>query len=203
MTNQYSSINIHDLLDSKSKAYIGEDEIKKILSSFSCKVNPDVEHFLCHNAIEFTKKSQSVTYLVLNNETCSLAGYYSIAIKPITVSAHKLSRTSRKKIERISVLDEESQSYTLSAYLIAQIGKNYALCKEQQIPGKELLAYAYEQILEGKHSFGGVLAFLECDNKEFLIKFYKDTGHTLFNERKTKCDKDGNTHLLYQFMKFL
>lgn len=57
MTNQYSSINIHDLLDSKSKAYIGEDEIKKILFGFSCKVNPDVEHFLRHNAIEFTKKA--------------------------------------------------------------------------------------------------------------------------------------------------
>lgn len=42
---------------------LGEDKLIQHISEFSCPKNPDVEHFLKKNAIEFTKKSQSVTYL--------------------------------------------------------------------------------------------------------------------------------------------
>ena len=34
-----------------------------------------------------------------------------------------------KKLSRVSILDEETQSYTTAAYLIAQLGKNYSLPK--------------------------------------------------------------------------
>jgi hypothetical protein len=43
-----------------------------IISDFSCPNNPDVEHFLHNSAVEFTKKDQSVTYLVFNSEDASL-----------------------------------------------------------------------------------------------------------------------------------
>ena len=45
-------------------------------------------------SIEFTKKNQSVTYLVFSNEDASLVGYFTIAIKPITVNAENFSNTS-------------------------------------------------------------------------------------------------------------
>ena len=32
-----------------------------------------------------------------------------------------------KKISRVSVLDETTNTYTASAYLIAQLGKNFAI----------------------------------------------------------------------------
>lgn len=37
-----------------------------------------------------------------------------------------------KKLSRVSILDEETQSYTTAAYLIAQLGKNYSLPKENE-----------------------------------------------------------------------
>ena len=74
-------------------------------------------------SIEFTKKNQSVTYLVFSNEDASLVGYFTITIKPITVNAENFSNTMKRKIARVSELDEENGTYTLSAYLIAQLGK--------------------------------------------------------------------------------
>ncbi len=92
-----------------------------MLSDFSCPENPDVEYFLLHNAIEFTKKDQSITYLVFDAEDASLVGYFSLTVKPISVQASNISKTMAKKLSRVSILDEETQSYTTAAYLIAQL----------------------------------------------------------------------------------
>ncbi len=40
--------------------------LARVLSGFSCPKNPDVERFLKKSAVEFTKKSQSVTYLAFS-----------------------------------------------------------------------------------------------------------------------------------------
>lgn len=53
--------------------------------------------FLLHNAIEFTKKDQSITYLVFDAEDASLVGYFSLTIKPISVRASNISKTMAKK----------------------------------------------------------------------------------------------------------
>lgn len=54
-----------------------------MISDFSCPKNPDVEHFSKKNSIEFTKKNQSVTYLVLDMDDGVLTGYFMI--EPLTV----------------------------------------------------------------------------------------------------------------------
>ena len=64
-------------------------------------------------SIEFTKKNQSVTYLVFSNEDASLVGYFTITIKPITVNAENFSNTMKRKIARVSELDEENGTYTV------------------------------------------------------------------------------------------
>ena len=64
MTNKYSIINLNSFLDKQSPAFIEEKDLYRILSTFSSPKNEDVEHFLHKNAIEFTKKNQSVSYLV-------------------------------------------------------------------------------------------------------------------------------------------
>ncbi len=48
----------------------------------------------------------------------------------------------------MSTLDEETQSFTIAAYLIAQLGKNYSLPREKQIIGKDLVELALEMISE-------------------------------------------------------
>lgn len=125
MSEQYYPINIRAFLDKAVPTYIGEDNLYKLLSTFSCP-NPDVEYFLIHNSIEFTKKDQSVTYLVFNSNDASLVGYYSIALKPISIKTESLSNTAKRKLARVSVFNSESDSFTTSAYLIAQLGKNFS-----------------------------------------------------------------------------
>ena len=64
MSDKYFTVNIRAYLDKDEPTYIGEESLYDLLSDFSCPKNPDVEYFLLHNAIEFTKKDQSITYLV-------------------------------------------------------------------------------------------------------------------------------------------
>ena len=85
MSDKYFTVNIRAYLDKDEPTYIGEESLYDLLSDFSCPENPDVEYFLLHNAIEFTKKDQSITYLVFDAEDASLVGYFPLTVKPISV----------------------------------------------------------------------------------------------------------------------
>ena len=54
--NKHTIMNILDLIDS-----VGEDEVKKGLSGFSCPLNREIENFIHKNAIEFAKRKLSIT----------------------------------------------------------------------------------------------------------------------------------------------
>jgi len=198
MTEKYSVVNIRSFIDKNDPAYIGEEKLNEILSEFSCPINPDVERFLLQSSIEFTKKDQSVTYLVFTQDNVELVGYFSITIKPISVLASSLSKTMCKKISRVSVLNEDTNTYAASAYLIAQLGKNFALPIERRIDGNALLDFALSNILRAKYFLGGVVEFLECEDKEPLIKFYTGNGFKIFNSRITKDNLK-----LCQLLKFI
>ncbi|MCM1220455.1 MAG: hypothetical protein NC548_38815 [Lachnospiraceae bacterium] len=121
-------INIRDYLVLGNDSKAGEPMLAKVLSGFSCPKNPDVERFLKNSAVEFAKKNQSVTYLVFSVESKALLGYFTLALKPLTVRGETVSNTTKRKLLRISELDRKSDTYTMSAYLIAQLGKNYTDC---------------------------------------------------------------------------
>ncbi|MCM1246326.1 MAG: GNAT family acetyltransferase, partial [Roseburia sp.] len=123
--DKFFSVNIREYLTLGNDDEAGEPALRELLSGFSCPKNPDVEWFLKQNSIEFTKKNQSVTYLVVSAEDIRLLGYFTLALKPLTVRGAAVSNTTKRKLLRISELDERSDTYTMSAYLIAQLGKNY------------------------------------------------------------------------------
>lgn len=173
-----------------------------MLSDFSCPKNPDVEYFLSHNAIEFTKKDQSITFLVFDAEDASLVGYFSLAIKPISIRASNINKTMAKKLSRVSILDEETQAYTTAAYLIAQLGKNYSLPRNKQISGNILLRFALETISSLNYSVGGIIEFLECEDNDFLLSFYKQNHFKPFDTRMTSS-KNNEPHILHQLLKFI
>lgn len=202
MTDRYFTVNIRAYLDKDEPTYIGEESLYDLLSDFSCPHNYDVEHFLLHNAIEFTKKDQSITYLVFDAEDGDLVGYYSLAIKPISVRNSNISKTMAKKLARVSILDEETQSYTTAAYLIAQLGKNYSLTKDKQIPGDVLLGFALETVENLKYSVGGVMEFLECEDNEFLFNFYTRNHFKSFATRLTEA-QNHEPRMLHQLLKFI
>ena len=124
--DKFFSVNIREYLKLGSDEEAGEPALVELLSGFSCPKNLDVERFLKKSAIEFTKKNQSVTYLVVSAEDVRLLGYFTITLKPLTVRGETISNTTKKKLLRVSELDEKSDTYTMSAYLIAQLGKNFS-----------------------------------------------------------------------------
>ena len=64
INDKFFYINIRDYLALGNDDKAGEPMLARVLSGFSCPKNQDVANFLKKNAVEFTKKSQSVTYLV-------------------------------------------------------------------------------------------------------------------------------------------
>ena len=172
-TNRYSVINIRRYLNSDNPQ-LGESRLLQVLPGFSCLRNPDVERFLKKSSVEFTKKNQSVTYLVFDISSMVLVGYFTLALKPLTVRGETVSNTVKKKLLRVSEWDEKSDTYTMSAYLIAQLGKNFTNGADKKITGEELLALAWDKIKEIQYLGGGVVTFLEAENEEKLLSFYRD-----------------------------
>lgn len=200
--DDYTIINIREYLALGSDEDVGEPALIRMLSDFFCPKNPDVERFLKSNAIEFTKKNQSVTYLVFSNDEGELIGYFSIALKPLTVRGEMVSNTVKRKLLRISELDASSQTYTMSAYLIAQLGKNFANDRNDKISGAELLELAWTVIEEMQYMGGGTVAFLEANNDEKLIKFYNENRFSQFDTRQT-VSKNREPHELIQLLRLL
>ena len=103
-----------------------------------------------------------------------LVEYFTLALKPLTVRGETVSNTVKKKLLRVSEWDEKSDTYTMSAYLIAQLGKNFTNGADKKITGEELLALAWDKIKEIQYLGGGVETFLEAENEEKLLSFYRD-----------------------------
>lgn len=200
--DKFSSINIREYLVQNAPDGIGEADLQVVISDFSCSKNLDVENFLKKNAVEFAKKHQSVTYLVFSNEDSDLVGYFTIAIKPITVNAGTISNTARRRLQRISRLDENAGTYTASAYLIAQLGKNFSHKLDSKISGEELLDAAWNVIQNLQYAAGGVVSFLEAERNEKLLAFYRSNGFREF-DIKTITDGNGEQRELVQLLRFM
>ncbi len=112
--NDFTIINILDMLNA-----IGEDNVNIILSGFSCPKNKEIEDFVKNNAIDFAKRKMSVTYLVMDSDG-KPAAIYALTHKAINIKDEILSSTLRKRIRRFAQLDEETNTYMVSAFLIAQ-----------------------------------------------------------------------------------
>ena len=202
ITDKFFAINIRKYLALGDDYEAGEPALVKLLSGFSCPKNPDVERFLKKSAVEFAKKNQSVTYLVFSVGSKELLGYFTLALKPLTVRGETVSNTTKRKLLRISELDEKTDTYTMSAYLIAQLGKNYTNSRNKKITGKELVELAWSVIEDAQYMLGGMVTFLEAENEEKLLSFYQANRFTQFDARQTESDTDV-PHELIQLLRLL
>ena len=199
--DRFFSVNIREYLALGNDEEAGEPALVELLSGFSCPKNPDVERFLKKSAIEFTKKNQSVTYLVVSSEDVRLLGYFTLALKPLTIRGETVSNTMKRKLLRISELDDSSDTYTMSAYLVAQLGKNFSESGGKDITGEELLKLAWDKIKEIQYLGGGMVTFLEAENEEKLLSFYKDNRFSQFDTRQTTSSDE--PHELVQLLRLL
>lgn len=174
--SKYKVFNIVDMADA-----IGETNLKQFLSDFYCPRNKEIQHFVRNNAYEFARKKLSVTYLVMNEDNCIVA-VFTLAYKAVEIGNTGLSNSKRKKMNRYANLDLESDSHTVSAFLIAQFGKNFALDAEKRLNGNVLMDF--------QHEIGGGVVFLECEDSPKLLDFYQSekNGFIPFNERYSISD---------------
>lgn len=168
---------------------IGEDKTRNIISKFECPQNKDVQNFLYEKSIIFSKQSFSKTHLVFHvtKNTKDLVGYYTIAARTIRIKKQVLSNTAVRKLKANGAIFEDGH-YVLWAPLIAQLGKNYANNLNELISGDDLLQMAMNKVREVQYDIGGRIAYIECEDKPKLIKFYERNGFKVFDKRR--LDKD-------------
>lgn len=185
----YVRINLRDILNDE---VLGESVAKDTLSSFSCPLNPDVEYFLHHTAIEFSKQSISSTYLIMASYRSEnvLCGYFTLANKIFCIEKDCLpNRKWKHRMAKFGQFDQTLQRYTISAPLIGQLGKNYTNGYDKLITGDELLKLALDKVVEMQNIVGGKIVYLECEQKEKLIEFYERNGFVNFGLRTLDRDE--------------
>lgn len=186
---------------------LGGEETRRIICGFENPFNADVVDFLHSKAIEFSKQSLSRTFLVFASyqEKPVLVGYYTLANKFIHIDKNSLSKTLRKRISKFAQFDSKINKFTLSAPLIAQLGKNYAYGYNDLIKGDELLKLACDRVREIQYAIGGKIVYLECEDIEKLKEFYGNNGFVNFGARKLDADEKGKMHgkYLIQMLKYL
>nr|DAW18050.1 MAG TPA: hypothetical protein [Caudoviricetes sp.] len=194
-------VNLGSLIEN-----VGEERAKAILSNFSCPLNADVEHFLKTNAILFAKQGLAATHLVFKKykKEPVLVGYFSLASKYITVSKNKVTSTTARRIAKFAAYNQYSNVYSLSAPLIAQLGKNFTNGYNELITGDELLALAIEKVQRVQMDVGGRISYVECEDKPALIDFYSRNGFREFDKRTLDKDEtDLQGEYLVQLLRYI
>ena len=177
-----------------------------LLSKFSCPLNRDVETFLRENAIEFAKQGICQTHIVFtrSEKEPEMMGYFSLANKYFSIQSSRVSATLRRRIGKFSLYDAETDTYYLSAPLIAQLGRNYAQGLHDAITGDELLKLACDKVAKIQLDLGGRFVYLECEDKPKLIDFYTSNGFREFDRRYLRTDQaTQRSSYLVQMLKYV
>ena len=185
MKSRYEVISIGDY-----SRCIGETNVDVVLQTFDCGLNFEVQNFLLRKAMQAEKLKSAITYLVFDAQSTDLVGYFTLVLKSFSILRDKLSSNNRKLISRFAELNERSSEYTTALYLIAQIGKNYAIEESQRITGGVLLNLAIEKLRDAQKIVGGKLVLVEREaERTKLHDFYKANGFKSWNSRYDKNDK--------------
>ena len=179
---------------------LGSDGLTEMISRFACPLNSDVEDYLKNpkRATNSSRMSSSVSYLVLNSQTSDLLGYFTLMMKAYSVESGQLSSKNRRLVERFSEVDKQGK-FVVPVYLIAQLGKNFALPKEKQIAGVDLLKLAIDRFSKVRGEIGGKLVMVEREaDCPKLLEFYTKNGFKSWTRRIN--EKDGKKKVEFDQM---
>ena len=138
--------------------------VKKLLETFSCTRNIDLQDFLYNKAVTFEKNLRSRTYLYIDNTTQEVAAYFTITISTL--------HTDSISLKVIKLLDGyKNDVASIPCFLIGQLGKSDKF--EPRKIGEYILDDAIEIIDRSQQSLGGRFILLDAINKEQVIKFYE------------------------------
>ena len=179
---------------------LGSDALAEMISRFACPLNKDVEDYLKNpkRATNSSRMSSSVSYLVLNSQTSDLLGYFTLMMKAYSVESKQLSSKNRRLVERFSEVDKQGK-FVVPVYLIAQLGKNFALPQERQIAGVDLLKLAIDRFCKVRGEIGGKLVMVEREaDSPKVLEFYTKNGFKSWARRIN--EKDGKKKVEFDQM---
>lgn len=203
----YKQVSLKELIKTLDQnGENGEAKAAAILSAFSCPLNPDVEDFIRHKAIEFSKQGLAATHLVFTSyqDQVTLIGYYALANKPVCIKGSELNSRWRSRMSRFAKYDADLKHFYIALPLIGQLGKNFSNGCNKLISGAELLQMAFDKIQETQSILGGKIAYLECEDKPKLIEFYKSNGFLPFANRNLSGGELGlsDSRYLVQMLRY-
>ena len=146
-----------------------KSQIIKLLKTFKCEKNQDLEIFLKQKALIFEKQKRARTFLFIDIQTKQVLAYYTISISLLNL----------KNLPIQNELLEEITGYKnnfpdlIPCYLIGQLGKS-DLCNLKI--GNKLIKYATNKIINCHYHLGGRFIILDALNNHKLLKFYAKHG---------------------------
>jgi hypothetical protein len=167
------------------------DEMAHFLSTYSCPLNYDIEHFLRNTAITFAQQGIAQTHLITDTEVLgseSLVGFFTLTLKTLDVPHRFISRRLSKRISKFGVLSQDD-TYSIPMPLIAQLGKNFSAKVPNPIMGDELLELACKKVKAIQREISGKIVYIECDDKPPLIDFYIRNGFTRISDANQANDE--------------
>ena len=168
-----------------------DDEVSDFLKGFSCKKNKEVQWFLRKLSMKFARLNISATHLVLSEDLDRIVAYYTLVCKPLSVKADELGEDSRKSLEDFCRLNEQRGCYDFSAYLIAQLGRNYTQDLTETISGDELMDVILDHLRRMRINLGGNVAFVEYERGNAkLLDYYTRNGFVSMNSHSDSGEND-------------
>jgi len=139
-------------------------KVKKLLETFNCTRNTDLQNFLHNKALTFEKNLRSRTYLYIDNNSQEVAAYFTITIS--------ILHTDDISPEVIRLLDGYKDDIaSIPCFLIGQLGKSDKF--EPRKIGEFILDDTIWIIDQSQNALGGRFILLDAINEERVIKFYE------------------------------
>lgn len=82
-----------------------------------------------------------------------IAAIFTLTHKAVEIGNADISSTMRRKLSRYAQLDGNTNSYTVSAFLIAQFRKNYGFKGNLELSGNALMDDAFEILGRAQFEF--------------------------------------------------
>ena len=162
-------------------AIIEDNNLHKLLSSFSCSYDTDIEHFLHNTALNFELLSKARTYLIFDerdilvgNNSPIIYGYVSLALKILSVP-DSISNRMRKELDGLNAKIHGQRITDFPCYLIGQLSKNTNI-NNNPVSGNDLLQIAFDIIASASDAVGGRYMMIECRNEHKLLEFYNNNN---------------------------
>ena len=131
-----------------------------------------------------------MSYIVSDASDGEILGYFTLAHKALDIKGTNLSNTNRRKLGNYARYDQDEDNYSVSAFLLAQFGKNYAVDEGKRISGTELMEYAIDILSDIQHRIGGGVVYLDAEDRPKLTEFYEDkVKYKCFGERYSEADQ--------------